>query len=323
MTERLISSIDRGEAFAICQLPGSNDVLEFFQNGNDLIDFDGRLWIAEPFNQEDASTSNNESTLQEVHIAAVSKAVQLLQSGDLEKVVISKVKKVQLPVAINSTNIQRAFDILTSKYPSAFVFIYRMNVHSVWIGATPETLIELENGVYKTMSLAGTRLKSDQDKPWGEKEIREQKVVTDFIASTILNNEGENLEVSEPFTATAAHLEHLKSFIQFKSSKGLHAWASLLHPTPAICGLPVDKAKKVISQLEAHSRKMYAGYIGFSDKEGNGRIFVQLRCMEWINQDAVIYSGGGIMSDSNPSAEWEEAENKANVMLSVLESLKN
>ena len=323
MTDRLFKAIDNGEAFVICQLPGTNDVLEFFQNGNDLIDLDGRLWIAEPFNQEASATSNNESTPQEVHISTVSKAVQLLQSGDLEKVVISKVKKVDLPVTINSSSIQKAFDILTSKYPSAFVFIYRMNVHSVWVGATPETLIELENGIYKTMSLAGTRLKSDQDKPWGGKEVREQKVVTDFITSTILKNEGENVEVSEPFTATAAHLEHLKSLIQFKSSKGLHTWASLLHPTPAICGLPVEEAKKVISQLEAHSRKMYAGYIGFSDKEGNGQIFVQLRCMEWTNQKAIIYSGGGIMSDSNPLAEWEEAENKANVMLTVLESLKN
>ena len=323
MTDRLIKAIDEGEAFVICQLPGNNDVLEFFQNGNDLIDLDGRLWIAEPFNQEASATSNNESTPQDVHISTVSTAVQLLQSGDLEKVVISKVKKVGLPITINSSSIQKAFDILTSKYPSAFIFIYRMNVHSVWVGATPETLIELENGIYKTMSLAGTRLKSDQDKPWGEKEKREQKVVTDFITSAILKNEGENVEVSEPFTATAAHLEHLKSLIQFKSSKGLDAWASLLHPTPAICGLPVEKAKMVISQLEAHSRKMYAGYIGFSDKEGNGRIFVQLRCMEWTNQEAIIYSGGGIMSDSNPLAEWEEAENKANVMLNVLESLKN
>lgn len=323
MTDRLIKAIDEGEAFVICQLPGTNDVLEFFQNGNDLIDLDGRVWIAEPFNQDESATSKMESTPKETHIATVSKAVQLLQSGDLEKVVISKIKKVILPVKINSTSIQKAFEILTSKYPSAFVFIYRMNVHSVWVGATPETLIELNNGIFKAMSLAGTRLKSDQDKPWGEKEVREQKVVTEFITSTIIKNEGDNIEVSQPFTATAAHLEHLKSLIQFKSSKGLHAWASLLHPTPAICGLPVEEAKKVISQLEAHSRKMYAGYIGFSDKDGNGQIFVQLRCMEWTNQEAIIYSGGGIMSDSNPLSEWEEAENKANVMLSVLESLKN
>lgn len=323
MTERLISSIDREEAFAICQLPGTTSALEFFQNGNDLVDEYGRIWIAKPFNDDPSVSTEAESTTKEKHIAVVSKAIHHLQGGDLEKVVISKIKKVQLPVAINSTSIQRAFDILTSLYPSAFIFIYRMNVHSVWVGATPETLIELENGFYKTMSLAGTRLKSDQDKPWGEKEIREQKVVTDFIASTILNNQGENLEISEPFTATAAHLEHLKSLIQFKSSQGLHAWASLLHPTPAICGLPIDQAKKLISQLEAHSRKMYAGYIGFVENSGNGKAFVQLRCMEWINQEAVIYSGGGIMPDSIPESEWEEAENKANVMLSVLEMLKN
>jgi isochorismate synthase len=68
---------------------------------------------------------------------------------------------------------------------------------------------------------------------------------------------------------------------------------------------------------------MYAGYIGFSDASGNGQVFVQLRCMEWINDEAIVYSGGGIMPDSNPESEWEEAENKANVMLSVLEELKN
>jgi isochorismate synthase len=323
MTARLLEAIESGQAFAICQLPGTNDVLEFFQNGNDLIDLNGRVWIAEPFDKEEKAKHQLESTTRAEHIAAVIKAIEKLQTAELDKVVVSKIKKVELPFSIDSDSIQKAFEILSTKYPNAFVFIYRMNVHSVWLGATPETLIERNNGVFRTMSLAGTRLKSEHNLVWGEKEKREQQVVTDFIANSIQKNGGEDLQVSPPFTATAAHLEHLKSTIEFHSSKSLFEWANVLHPTPAICGLPVANAKSVISQIESHSRKMYAGYIGFFDNSGNGKVFVQLRCMEWLNGNALIYSGGGIMPDSNPESEWEEAENKANVMLSVLETLKN
>jgi isochorismate synthase len=323
MTARLLEDIESGKAFAICKLPGTNEVLEFFQNGNDLIDLSGRVWIAEPFDKDEKSKNQHESTSHSQHIAAVSKAVEMLHTAELDKVVISKIKKVDLAFSIDSESIQKAFELLSSMYPSAFVFIYRMNVHSVWLGATPETLIERNNGVFSTMSLAGTRLKSDHKVLWGEKEKREQQVVTDFITSSIQSNGGEELKVSEPFTASAAHLEHLKSTIEFHSSKSLIEWANVLHPTPAICGLPVAKAKNVISQIESHSRKMYSGFIGFLDMTGNGKVFVQLRCMEWLNGNAIIYSGGGIMPDSNPESEWEEAENKAKVMLSVLESLKN
>lgn len=323
MTEGFLKAINEGHSFAICQLPGTNTVLEFLPKDDKLVDSDGRIWLAKPFDEEEEEKVQTASTSRESHISAVNSAVQLLQSRELDKVVISKIKKTVLPISVDSSSIEKAFEVLRIKYPSAFVFIYRMNVHSVWLGATPETLITLNEGKLSTMSLAGTRLKSLDQGPWGEKEIREQQVVTDFIASTIHEKGGENVQISAPFTASAAHLEHLKSTIEFESSNTLHFWAQALHPTPAICGLPVQKAKMVISQLESHSRKMYAGYIGFSDSSGNGQVFVQLRCMEWVDGQAVVYSGGGIMADSNPELEWEEAENKANVMISVLESMKN
>ena len=323
MTDRLLNAIKEGQSFAICRLPGAKSAMEFLQTGDELVGPEGRVWIASPFDVHEQRKEQTESTSQEEHISIVSKAIELLKSGELDKVVISKIKKINLAFLADTASIQKAFDILTLKYPNAFVFIYRMSVHSVWLGATPETLIECHQGVYSTMSLAGTRLKSKDELAWGEKESREQQVVTDFIVSTIQEHGGQSIQISAPFTAAAAHLEHLKSAIEFESSSNLHFWAQALHPTPAICGLPKEIAKRVIAQLESHSRKMYAGYIGFSDASGNGQVFVQLRCMEWINDEAIIYSGGGIMPDSNPESEWEEAENKANVMLSVLEELKN
>ncbi len=323
MTEGFLKAIHEGNSFAICQLPGTKTVLEFLQKDGELVDTAGNIWLTRPFDEFEEERQQTASTSRESHISAVSNAIQMLQSKELEKVVISKFKKVMLPFLVDSTSIQKAFEILTLKYPNAFVFIYRMNVHSVWLGATPETLIARNDGKLSTMSLAGTRLKAEDNRTWGEKEIREQKVVTDFIASTIQANGGKNVQISAPFTASAAHLEHLKSTIEFESSNTIHFWAQALHPTPAICGLPLERAKSVISQLESHSRKMYAGYIGYSNVNGNGQVFVQLRCMEWINGSAIIYSGGGIMADSNPESEWDEAENKANVMISVLESMKN
>ena len=323
MTGQLFKSIQNGENFAICRLPNSSEQIEFFSSNNQLVDIYGRVWIAHPFDENESKPHKSVSTSKREHLEAVQLAIDSLHTPQLNKVVVSKIKCVTLVGDVTADIIEKAFQILERKYPSAFVFIYRMNVHSVWFGATPETLIEKQNGQFRTMSLAGTRLKSSIDLSWGVKEMKEQSIVTDYISNLIRNNLGMDIQIDGPRTVNAAHLEHLQSIIDFKSDKSLEYWAKALHPTPAVCGMPLNEARNLISQIELHPRKMYAGYIGFFDQQGNGNVFVQLRCMEWTAGQAYIYSGGGIMPDSIPESEWEEAENKANVMLTVLAELKN
>jgi len=112
-----------------------------------------------------------------------------------------------------------------------------------------------------------------------------------------------------------------------------------LHPTPAVCGLPKDAAKQFILKNENYNREFYTGFLGEINiktsisRNSNSRnvennayaavktvsnLYVNLRCMQISNQEAIIYVGGGITKDSNVEAEWEETVQKALVIKKVL-----
>jgi isochorismate synthase len=97
-------------------------------------------------------------------------------------------------------------------------------------------------------------------------------------------------------------------------------WGELinaLHPTPAVCGLPRERALKLIAQHETHNRNFYAGLIGKKSKQELA-VFVNLRCMQVTKNDFLLYIGGGITQQSIPENEWNETENKAKTLARVL-----
>jgi isochorismate synthase len=97
-------------------------------------------------------------------------------------------------------------------------------------------------------------------------------------------------------------------------------WGDLirsLHPTPAVCGLPREKALQLIEKHETHNRNLYAGLIGYKSKE-ELNVFVNLRCMQVTENDFLLYVGGGITDQSIPENEWNETENKAKTLMRVL-----
>ncbi|MEZ4799268.1 MAG: chorismate-binding protein [Flavobacteriales bacterium] len=176
--------------------------------------------------------------------------------------------------------------------------------------------------MFKTTALAGTRLKLGKEVLWGEKEVMEQRVVLDYLIDTIKTDPQAKTQIHATETVEAAHLEHIRTNVEFESELGLDHWIEKLHPTPAVCGLPKDQAYNFIVKNELHSRKQYTGVVGITNAQ-NAKLFVQLRCAEFDSKtkDFWIYTGGGIMHDSDINSEWQEAENKANVMLNVLSEL--
>lgn len=308
------------QRFARVRLPGKEDALYFEEVQDKLISSDGWEFSAFPFDQFPAELTGIVPVKHEEHLHIVNQAIAAIQAGQLTKVVISRVKEISLKQSIEGS-IDRIFDALCEKYPLACVFAYRMNVHSVWVGATPEVLVTKKGNLFSTMALAGTRLAQEIQSDWGEKEKHEQKVVTDFINQRIQQNGGTGVELKGPYTVQAAHLEHIRTDIQFSSDKRISDWIHVFHPTPAICGMPVETAKSFILSHEKHLRRMYAGYFLVENQQGDGMAFVQLRCMEIAYSKAFIYVGGGIMGNSDAAAEWIETENKAMVMQRVLEEL--
>ncbi len=228
------------------------------------------------------------------------------------KVVISRIKETH--TTLDSSAI---FWRLAKAYPEATVYSWDSG-KDVWLGATPEVLLQVKNGQLTTMSLAGTRL-AHTSSPWDEKNIEEQAIVTRFISDTLFAL-GMMPEIAGTEVLQAGPVEHLCTMITTKmhSLHSLLEVAEQLSPTPAVSGFPRDMALHEISSIEQHPREYYAGYFGIFTPD-EAQLFVTLRCMKLsASGHARIFAGGGITPLSIPEEEWMETENKASTLLNLL-----
>ena len=250
----------------------------------------------------------------------VEKAIQNINSGLTEKIVVSRKES----ISINSFDIELGFKKMLSLYKSAFKYCFFHPKIGLWMGATPEQFLKIDNNTLKTVALAGTRL-INHNEIWGEKEVNEQQYVTDFIVSNIKEYTN-SISVSKPYTVTAGNIQHIKTDIEaiLNSLDDLELIVKKMHPTPAVCGLPKETAKDFIFKNENYSRKYYAGYLGElnfcfeSNQPLLSDLFVNLRCMEIKDKTAEIYVGCGITKDSNPEQEFIETKNKSVTMKNIL-----
>ncbi|EKC80440.1 protein containing Chorismate binding protein, partial [human gut metagenome] len=92
-----------------------------------------------------------------------------------------------------------------------------------------------------------------------------------------------------------------------------------LYPTPAVCGIPKDEARRFILQYEHQSRKYYSGFVGPISPKGKTHLYVSLRCMNILDDGSCeLYAGGGLLKESEMEKEWKETEAKMQTILSVL-----
>jgi len=244
----------------------------------------------------------------------VQKAINLIQNGDFEKVVLSRKIEMEKKVDLIETFLR-----LANRYPTAFRYLFFHPHIGCWMGATPEQLIKVENNHFETVSLAGTHQKNSFEK-WSTKEIHEQQIVTDYILDAV-HKETLSIKVTEPFTVEAGSLVHLKTIIsgEVYSIENTKNMLQKLHPTPAVCGFPKEKALQFINENEGYDRKFYAGYLGlWNEDEASANLFVNLRCLEVEENKITIYVGCGITGKSNPEKEFFETEHKSHIMKSIL-----
>jgi isochorismate synthase len=212
------------------------------------------------------------------------------------------------------------FKKMLEAYKNAFVYLWFHPEIGLWMGATPEKLLTSFEGNFKTMALAGTqKYNGTVNVIWQNKEKQEQQYVTDFMLEN-LKESVESLDVTAPFTVQAGNLLHIRTDIsgKLKSADSLENLINILHPTPAVCGLPKAVAANFIMENEGYDRAYYSGYLGELNINNRTSLFVNLRCMQVENRLVTIYVGGGITADSIPENEWEETVSKAEVMKKVL-----
>ncbi|MCF6348295.1 MAG: isochorismate synthase [Flavobacteriaceae bacterium] len=264
------------------------------------------------FEEKNHQRSLSEAS-KEAHINLVKKGIDLLNTSDAKKVVLSRKEIIDCP----DLNIVETFKRLLKNYTNAMVYVWFHPKVGLWLGATPETLLKVENDSFKTVSLAGTQTyQGSLDVVWQQKEKQEQQFVTDYIVEKL----NDDITVSAPHTIKAGSLVHLCTDISGKLSQEftLNRLIKLLHPTPAVCGLPMNEAKTFILGNEGYDRGFYTGFLGELNIDNSSNLFVNLRCMQVLQKQLAIYIGGGITIDSNPKKEWEETVAKSKVMLKVL-----
>jgi menaquinone-specific isochorismate synthase len=124
----------------------------------------------------------------------------------------------------------------------------------------------------------------------------------------------------EPIVRRVGSIAHLFTPVSGTLKPGLGLWdaAMALHPTPAVAGSPTDAALRFLGREEPLTRGWYAGGVGWGDAHGNGWLGVGLRSMLWEPGRATVFSGCGIVSGSDPEAEWRESTWKLRPMLEVL-----
>lgn len=245
----------------------------------------------------------NESIDYDDYIELINRTINELKSTETNKIVISRIKE----IIKEKIDLAKSLINLHHNYPNAFLYLWYTPENGLWIGASPELLLSEKDLKIETVSLAGTLPKGEN---WTSKEIHEQQVVTDYIISKL--NKAIKVEVDGPHTVDAGFFNHLKSYIkaEFTSYDDVEELLEELHPTPAVCGMPKDEAKKFILKNEGYDRKFYAGYFGFK-MPNESLYFVNLRCAQIFKNKVKLYVGGGIMPDSNPIKEWEETELKS------------
>ena len=250
-------------------------------------------------------------------LAAVGTIASSIRAGLYEKVVLAAMRELEAdgPIAVGATMAQ-----LRREYPHCHLFSMRA-AGAIFLGASPELLVSLRDGVVSALGLAGSARRDPSpeiDAQVGQallgssKDRIEHETVVRALRGG-LEPLTEQLRVpGEPTLLQLRNIQHLATEISGRVAPNVDVFdlVQRLHPTPAVCGWPTAAAREVIGEQEAFERGWYAGPIGWVDAAGDGEFAVGLRSALVRDDHAWLFAGAGIMADSDPASELAEIEMK-------------
>lgn len=262
----------------------------------------------------------------EQYCSMVEKAKHYIHEGDIFQIVLSN--RLAAPFEGSLLN---AYRVLRTINPSPYMFYFSGTDVEV-AGASPETLVKLENGVLHTFPLAGTRHRGktdEEDKALeaellaDKKELAEHNMLVDLGRNDLgkISRFGtvrvEKLHSVERFS----HVMHIGSTLRGELRKDKDALDAIEAVLPAgtLSGAPKIRACQLIGELENNKRGIYGGAIGYIDFTGNMDTCIAIRIIYKKNGKVFVRSGAGIVADSIPEKEFEECLNKAKASLKALE----
>lgn len=258
---------------------------------------------------------------------AVEKCKEYITAGDIFQVVLSQ--RFQLKVQANPFDLYRILRVVN---PSPYMYYLNCDGASV-IGASPEMLVRVENGVVETRPIAGTRPRGaneHEDELLARDLKKDPKEVAEHIMLVDLgrNDLGKVCEYGSVTPEEIMHIEkyshvmHLVTNVRGTLAKDRDALDALFACFPAgtLSGAPKIRAMEIIDELELVRRNLYGGTLGYFDFSGNMDSCIVIRTIVYKDSTATVQAGAGIVADSVPSREYDETVNKAMALFSAIEN---
>ncbi len=260
----------------------------------------------------------------------VGRVKEYVQAGDVIQAVVSQ--RFQRPVTAHPFQIYRALRTIN---PSPYMYYLELDDFHI-VGASPEMLVQVENGAVAVHPIAGTlprgadpeedldlerRLRTD------EKERAEHIMLVDLGRNDVGRvSEPGSVEVTQLMDVERySHVMHLVSHVTGKLREGFTSFDVLRASFPAgtVSGAPKIRAMEIIAEMEPDKRGLYAGAVGYFDFSGNMDTAIAIRTLVIKDSVAYVQAGGGIVFDSKPDSEYEETFHKASAVLRAIEQAES
>lgn len=268
------------------------------------------------------------NTTKEAFIDKVEKAKAYIRNGDIFQVVLSQVFKAKL-----ESNLFDVYRVLRTINPSPYMYLMQFDDLQL-AGASPETLVKVQEGLVTTMPIAGTRPRGktaiedallDEELLKDTKELAEHNMLVDLARNDLGRiSHFDTVKVVDYMSLKKfSHVTHITSVVQGKLKEGLSSLDAIRSILPAgtLSGAPKVRAMEIIEELEETRRGVYGGAIGYIGYDGNLDTCIAIRTVVKKDGYAYIQAGGGIVLDSVPEKEYEESVNKATALLEAMKKV--
>lgn len=276
-------------------------VLGFVKSNKNVADFHP------PLGKTSLSATSKNAYL--TYIDAIKNAIAQQQ---IQKAVAARI----IAIATDTSHLQSYFEALISSFPDTFVYGIYHPQSGLWIGASPELVGYLSEGVFKTISLAGTIWEQTQ---FESKEQGEQEIVTDYLHKLLIEN-GLSVDLKQLESKSYGQISHLINEIEVSNFEPslFENIVSKIHPSPALSGFPKDESIQFIQKNEPIDRAFYSGLVSWKISATQKLAFATIRCFQVFENQLIFYVGGGITKDSNPETEFEETQRKFQTVFEAL-----
>ncbi|MCY3741552.1 MAG: anthranilate synthase component I [Candidatus Poribacteria bacterium] len=257
---------------------------------------------------------------------AVLRAKEYIAAGDIIQVVPSQ--RFNRPVSVDPFDIYRALRVVN---PSPYMYYLKLNSFDI-VGASPEMMVRVEDGIVQTVPIAGTRPRGktpEEDRELGEALIADPKERAEHVMLVDLGRndlgrvcEYHTVEVTELMIVERfSHVMHIVSHVVGRLRENLTAFDVIRACLPAgtLSGAPKIRAMEIIDELEPTRRGTYGGTVGYFSFSGSADTAITIRTAVIKDGTAYVQAGGGVVADSVPETEYYETMSKAWALLSAIE----